>query len=64
LMPSTPVGSPSSFPSLYLENLVSLPQPTFSPLHEPFEFPHQLIPIDKADPTKVIGNGYTVQLVS
>ncbi|CAN9355857.1 unnamed protein product [Alternaria alternata] len=26
------------------------------------KYPHQLVPIDKADPTKVIGNGYTVQL--
>jgi hypothetical protein len=49
---------------LYLETLESLPQPTFSALHEPFEFPHLLMPIDKADPSKVIGNGYTAQLVS
>jgi glucan endo-1,3-beta-D-glucosidase len=45
-----------------LEDIEGLPQPTFTPLQEPFEYPHQLIPIDKADPTKVIGNGYTVQL--
>jgi hypothetical protein len=54
--------TPSSSPSLYLENLEGLPRPTFTSLHEPFEFPHQLIPIDKADPTKVIGDGYTVEL--
>ena len=34
----------------------------FTSLQEPFEYPHQLVPIDKADSTKVIGNGYTVQL--
>ena len=36
--------------------------PDFSSLQEPFEYPHQLIPIDKADPLKFLGNGYTAQL--
>ena len=53
------IPSPVSSTPLHLE---SLPQPIFTSLQEPFEYPHQLIPINKADPTKAIGNGYTVQL--
>ncbi|KAI4671111.1 uncharacterized protein J4E88_009509 [Alternaria novae-zelandiae] len=57
---SAPLSASST--GIGLEHIEGLPQPTFTPLQEPFEYPHQLIPIDKADPTKVIGNGYTALL--
>ncbi|KAI4638259.1 hypothetical protein J4E93_010258 [Alternaria ventricosa] len=62
--PSVQSSAPHSASStgIGIENIEGLPQPTFTSLQEPFEYPHQLIPIDKADPTKVIGNGYTAQL--
>lgn len=31
-------------------------------LQDPFEAPHLIVPIDKADPKKVIGNSYSAQL--
>lgn len=42
----------------------SLPKPSDPPigLQGPFEAPNLIVPVDKADPSKVIGNGYVAQL--
>lgn len=42
----------------------SLPRPSNPPigLRGPFEAPNLIVPVDKADPSKIIGNGYVVQL--
>jgi glucan endo-1,3-beta-D-glucosidase len=44
--------------------LTDLPVPTSVPadLRGSFETPHLIVPIDKANPTTVVGNGYTAQL--
>jgi hypothetical protein len=55
-------SGPVSSIRVTLENIESLPQPTFTSLQEPFEYPHQLISVDKTNPTKVVGNGYTIHL--
>ncbi|CAO2648377.1 Nn.00g076440.m01.CDS01 [Neocucurbitaria sp. VM-36] len=58
----TVVPSPSS-PSSSGLSFTDLPIPDVPrSLPEPFEAPHLIIPIDKADPTKVVGNGYNAQL--
>lgn len=46
--------------------LESLPTPSNPPsdLQRPFEAPNLIIPVDKADPSKVTGNGYVAQLSS
>jgi len=41
----------------HLQDLEGLPQQSFSSIPEPIEFPHQLISIEKADPTKIVRNG-------
>lgn len=42
----------------------SLPKPSSPPvgLQGPFEAPNLIVPVDKADPSKVIGSGYVAQL--
>ncbi|KAJ4362636.1 hypothetical protein N0V95_001441 [Ascochyta clinopodiicola] len=42
----------------------SLPTPSSPPtgLHGPFEAPILIVPVDKADPSKIIGNGYFARL--
>lgn len=44
----------------------SLPKPSELPaaLRGPFEAPSLIVPVDKADPSKVVGNGYVAQLSS
>lgn len=58
--PSFPPPPPTSSHGLSLTDL-SLPNVPVS-LPEPFEAPHLIVPIDKANPTKIIGNGYIAQL--
>lgn len=55
---------PTSIPKSSSIRLTDLPTPTSVPtgLHGPFEAPHLIVPIDKADPSKVVGNGYTALL--
>lgn len=45
-------------------HLIDLPLPTRVPagLRGPFEAPHLIVPIDKANPSNVVGNGFTAQL--
>jgi glucan endo-1,3-beta-D-glucosidase len=51
-------------PSSSSLHLIDLPVPTSVPadLCGPFEAPHLIVAIDKANPTTVVGNGYTAQL--
>jgi glucan endo-1,3-beta-D-glucosidase len=51
-------------PSSSTLHLVDLPVPTNIPadLRGSFEAPHLVVPIDKANPTTIVGNGYTAQL--
>jgi glucan endo-1,3-beta-D-glucosidase len=55
---------PKPVPSSSTLSLIDLPVPTSIPtgLRGPFEAPHLIVPIDKANPSRVVGNGYTAQL--
>jgi glucan endo-1,3-beta-D-glucosidase len=59
---NTNLSSSSSTSSVL--HLPDLPTPTSVPagLRGAFEAPHLIVPIDKSDPTKVVGNGYTALL--
>jgi glucan endo-1,3-beta-D-glucosidase len=62
VIPSSNV--PFSIPTSSTIRLIDLPTPTSVPtgLRGSFEAPHLIVPIDKADPSKVVGNGYSVLL--
>jgi glucan endo-1,3-beta-D-glucosidase len=61
-LPSPNVPTPV-LPSSSLR-LIDLPTPSSVPtgLRGPFEAPHLIVPVDKTDPSKVIGNVYAAQL--
>ncbi|KAF3053626.1 hypothetical protein E8E11_008665 [Didymella keratinophila] len=55
---------PSAAPSQSRLAIESLPEASAPPvgLQGPFEAPNLIVPVDKSDPSKVIGNGYVAQL--
>lgn len=55
---------PKPVPSSSSPSLIDLPVPTSVPtgLRGSFEAPHLIVPIHKANPSRVAGNGYTAQL--
>lgn len=61
--PTPTIVHPTSPPSSSRLSFTNLPIPDGPrSLPEPFQAPHLIIPVDKADPAKVIGNGYIAQL--
>ena len=60
VLPPPPPPPSTTSQGLFLTDL-PIPNVPHS-LPEPFEAPHLIVPIDRANPTKVIGNGYTAQL--
>ncbi|KAH7089649.1 glycoside hydrolase superfamily [Paraphoma chrysanthemicola] len=62
---TTPTSSASTTKTLSSSlRLSDIPTPTSVPIgiRGPYESPNLVVPIDKANPTRVVGNGYTGQL--